>query len=82
MAELPATEALAGCQSDLSSAFAPVVAELASANQDWAGAWAARLESLALHSDESAISAHAQRLGRKLFHKSVGERAAGEGASA
>ena len=25
---------------------------------------------------------HAQRLGRKLFHKSVGERAAGEGASA
>ena len=76
------TEALAACHRDFPTAFSPVVAELAGANRDWAGAWAARLEALASHSDEAAIGAHAQRLGRRLFHKSVGERAAGEGASA
>jgi DNA repair protein SbcD/Mre11 len=75
-------EALAACHRDFPTAFSPVVAELAGANREWAGAWAARLEALAAHSDEAAIGAHAQRLGRKLFHKPVVERAAGEGASA
>ena len=52
-------EALAGCHRDFPTAFSPVVAELARANRDWAGAWAARLEALASHSDEAAIGARA-----------------------
>ena len=65
------SEVLADCSSELPTVLAPSLAEVASANPDWA----ARLLTLAADAETAVVAAHAESLGRRLFRIPASEEA-------
>jgi hypothetical protein len=63
------SEALAAFHGDISAVLAPTLAELSSAEPEWAR----HLQSLAAEAESGAVSAHAQRFGWNVLRTAVGE---------